>query len=244
MTSFSKIALGLVELDDEMEANLTKLNLAIAAKPITATLPPPTTADVEAIFAQNYSKAPQPEEISYFPPDFILQFRRKSDYGTILSYKFLTDNNHTFYLTPWTHDARSFTEQWLIPLTIEIHGIPPHMFNFNSPSTLLDPHCEIESYNMDKKAGICTVEAFSAGVHSIPQTGFISYPRRTGYGTTIHSFPVTLKTKLSTKPRKLPSDWLGPPYVEIHPDYDNPPSLKDHVDEIDPEVVKECNRAI
>ena len=60
-----------------MERNIDKLCLAILAKPITASLPPPTTADVEAIFAQIYINAPQPEEISFFPPDFILQFRRK-----------------------------------------------------------------------------------------------------------------------------------------------------------------------
>lgn len=131
---------------------------------------------------------------------------------------------------------------------------------------------------MDKKAGICTIKAFALNTNSIPSTGLLSYPRRTGYETTIYSFPVTRKTKLSTKPRRLPSDWLGPPNVEIHPDYDNPPSIKgmflvnrlgllvitmlsiyhnkqaryilipfslaDHAENIDPDMIRECNRAI
>jgi hypothetical protein len=138
-------------------------------------------------------------------------FAPKKDHDTILNYKLLTDNNHTFTLAPWTDDARSFTERWSVPVTIEIHGIPPHAFHASSLNALLDPHCDVENYVMDKKAGICTIEAFALNTNSIPSTGLLSYPRRTGYETTIYSFPVTLKTKLSTKPRRLPSDWLGPP---------------------------------
>jgi len=206
-----------------MERNIDKLCLAILAKPITASLPPPTTADVEAIFAQIYKNAPQPEEISFFPPDFILQFRRKKDYDTILNYKFLTDNNHTFSLSRWSDDGRCFTEHWLIPLTIEIHGIPPYMFDVSSLGALLDPHCDIESYTMNKKTGICTVEAYAAGIHSIPPTGFISYSTRNGLATSVHSYPVTLKTKFSPKVTQLGFDWIGEKYDEVHSKPVSPP---------------------
>jgi hypothetical protein len=80
-------------------------------------------------------------------------FAPKKDHDTILNYEFLTDDNHTFALAPWTDDARSFTERWSVPV-IEIHGIPPHAFHASSLNALLDPHCDVENYVMDKKAGI------------------------------------------------------------------------------------------
>ena len=57
---------------------------------------------------------------------------------------------------------------------------------------------------MDKKTGIGTVEGTALSVNSIPNTGFLSYPRRTGYETVIHTFPVTMKTSLLSVQKKTP----------------------------------------
>ena len=68
------------------------------------------------------------------------------------------------------------------------NGIPPHAFHIKSLSVLLDPYCEIETYAMDKKTGICTVEGIALSINSIRTTGFLSYPRRSGYETVTHTF--------------------------------------------------------
>ena len=212
----------MIDLGDEMEATIVRLQLAIIAKPITAPPPVPTTADVEAMFANHYQASPQPVEISYFPPDFILQFDNKKNYDTVLNYQILTDNKYTFSLAPWTHDDRCHLEAWKIPVNIDIHGIPPHAFHPKSLSVLLDPYCDIEAYTMDKKSGICTVEGTARSVSSIPVTGFLSYPQRTGYETVIHTFPVTMQTSLLTIPRRYSSDWHQPPHFDIQPICNNP----------------------
>jgi len=59
-------------------------------------------------------------------------------------------------------------------------------------------------YHGQKKTGICTVEGTTLSVNSIPNTGFLSYPRRTGYETVIHTFPVTMKTSLLSVKKKTP----------------------------------------
>jgi len=178
-----------------METALAKLQLAIVAKPITSLPPVPTVSDVEAMFARHYPASPKPMDISCFPPDFILQFDDKTSYDTVLSYQILTDSNYTFSLAPWSDDARCQTQAWSVPVTIDIHGIPPHAFHMKSLSVLLDPYCDIETYTMDKKkTGICTVEGDALNVNSIPTTCFLSYPHRSGYETVIHTFPVTMKT--------------------------------------------------
>lgn len=222
MASNSTVARGMIDLGDEMEAAIVRLQLAIIAKPITAPPPVPTTADVEAMFANHYQASPQPVEISYFPPDFILQFDNKKNYDTVLNYQILTDNKYTFSLAPWTHDDRCHLEAWKIPVNIDIHGIPPHAFHPKSLSVLLDPYCDIEAYTMDKKSGIRTVEGTARSVSSIPVTGFLSYPQRTGYETVIHTFPVTMQTSLLTIPRRYSSDWHQPPHFDIQPICNNP----------------------
>jgi len=205
-----------------MEAAIAKLQLTIIAKPITTTPQVPTTADVEAMFSDHYRASPQPVEISYFPPDFILQFDNKENYDKILGYQILTDNKYTFSLTPWTNDARCHLEAWKTPVTIDIHGIPPHAFHHKSLSILLDPYCEIEAYTMDKKSGICTVEGTARSVNSIPTTGFLSYPQRTGCETVIHTFPITMQTSLLTVPKRYSSDWHQPQHFNIQPICNNP----------------------
>ncbi|KAG2586680.1 hypothetical protein PVAP13_5NG065881 [Panicum virgatum] len=170
-------------------------------------------------------------------------FAEKKDYDTILNYKFLTDNNHTFSLSRWSNDGRCFTEHWLIPLTIEIHGIPPYMFDVSSLGALLDPHCDIESYTMNKKTGTCTVEAYAAGIHCIPPTGFISYTTRNGLATSVHSYPVTLKTKFSPKVTQLGFDWIGEKYDEVHSKPVSPP-YKDNEENIDSEMLREADKEI
>ncbi|KAG2659416.1 hypothetical protein PVAP13_1KG355405 [Panicum virgatum] len=222
MASNSTVARGMIDLGDEMEATIVRLQLAIIAKPITAPPPVPTTADVEAMFANHYQASPQPVEISYFPPDFVLQFDNKKNYDIVLSYQILTDNKYTFSLAPWTHDARCHLEAWKIPVNIDIHGIPPHAFHPKSLSVLLDPYCDIEAYTMDKKSGICTVKGTARSVSSIPVTGFLSYPQRTGYEIVIHTFPVTMQTSLLTIPRRYSSDWHQPPHFDIQPICNNP----------------------
>ncbi|RLN24146.1 hypothetical protein C2845_PM07G21730 [Panicum miliaceum] len=185
----SRTAISLVDLDDEMEESLSKLQLAILAKPISSCLPcPPTTRTIETMFRQNYHASPQPVEISYFPPDFILQFNDKKSFDTILSYQVIADSNYTFSLAPWTQESRCHTQAWKAPITIDIHGIPPHLFHIKSLCALLDPYCDIEAYIMDKKTGVCTVEGTAFSVDSIPVT--------------------------------------------------------DHEENIDPDVIKECSRAI
>jgi len=135
---------------------------------------------------------------------YILQFNDKTNYDKVLSYQILTDNNYTFPLAPWSDDARCQTQAWKVPITIDVHGIPPYAFHIKSLSVLLDPYCDIETCTMDKKTGICTVEGTALSVNSIPNTGFLSYPRRTGYETVIHTFPVTMKTSLLSVQKKTP----------------------------------------
>ena len=73
---------------------------------------------------------------------------------------------------------------------------PPYAFQVKNLSALLDPFCDIETYTIDNKTGICTVEGTVLNVNSIPTTGFLSNPRRTAYETVIDIFPVTMKTSL------------------------------------------------
>jgi len=234
----------MIDLGDEMEAAIVRLQLAIIAKPITAPPPVPTTADVEAMFANHYQASPQPVEISYYPPDFILQFDNNKNYDTVLSYQILTDNKYTFSLAHWTHDARCHLEAWKIPVNIDIHGIPPHAFHPKSLSVLLDPYCDIEAYTMDKKSGICTVEGTARSVSSIPVIGFLSYPQRTGYETVIHTFPVTMQTSLLTIPRRYSSDWHQPPHFDIQPICNNPSQTEEREQQEDSDMVRQCDRAI
>ena len=62
-----------------------------------------------------------------------------SSYVTIFSYQIITDNNYTFSLAPWTDDARCQIQAWKVPVTIDIHGIPPHAFHIKS----LSIHCQL-----------------------------------------------------------------------------------------------------
>ena len=71
-----QIGTPMLNQDDEMEAALARLQLAIIAKPITS-LPPVPTTDVKAMFKHHYRASPQPVEMPYIPPDFILQFDDK-----------------------------------------------------------------------------------------------------------------------------------------------------------------------
>jgi len=71
---------------------------------------------------------------------------------------------------------------------------PPYAFQVKNLSALLDPFCDIETYTIDNKTGICTVEGTVLNVNSIPTTVFLSNPRRTVYETVIDTFPVTMKT--------------------------------------------------
>ena len=64
---------------------------------------------------------------------------------------------------------------------------------------------------MVKKTGICTVEGTALSVNSIPATGFLPYPRHTGYETIIHTFAVTVKASLLTTPKMYSFNWLRPP---------------------------------
>ena len=82
---------------------------------------------------------------------YILQFNDKTNYDKVLSYQILTDNNYTFPLAPWSDDARCQTQAWKVPITIDVHGIPPYAFHIKSLSVLLDPYCDIETCTMDKK---------------------------------------------------------------------------------------------
>ena len=151
---------------------------------------------------------------------YILQFNDKTNYDKVLSYQILTDNNYTFPLAPWSDDARCQTQAWKVPITIDVHGIPPYAFHIKSLSVLLDPYCDIETCTMDKKTGICTVEGTALSVNSIPNTGFLSYPRRTGYETVIHTFPVTMKTSLLSV-HKNSSDWIPPASLNVHSHNEN-----------------------
>ena len=74
---------------------------------------------------------------------------------------------------------------------------------------------------MDKKTGICTVEGTALSVNSIPTIGFLSYPRRSGYETVTHTFPVTMKISLLSVPEKNSSDWLQPPCLNTYPHNEN-----------------------
>jgi len=82
---------------------------------------------------------------------YILQFNDKTNYDKVLSYQILTDNNYTFPLAAWSDDARCQTQAWKVPITIDVHGIPPYAFHIKSLSVLLDPYCDIETCTMDKK---------------------------------------------------------------------------------------------
>jgi len=115
--------------------------------------------------------------------------------SSFLSTAFLQPQNYKL-LFQWT-----LLFQWHTSPCIS-HKKPA--FHIKSLSVLLDPYCEIETYAMDKKTGICTVEGTALSVNSIPNTGFLSYPRRTGYETVIHTFPVTMKTSLLSVQKKTP----------------------------------------
>ena len=130
---------------------------------------------------------------------YILQFNDKTNYDKVLSYQILTDSNYTFPLAAWSDDARCQTQAWKV----------------------LDPYCDIETCTMDKKIGICTVEGTALSVNSIPNTGFLSYPRRTGYETVIHTFPVTMKTSLLSVQKKNSSDWIPPASLNVHSHNEN-----------------------
>lgn len=202
------MALGPVHLDDEIETAVGKLDLAIIAKPVNPFPRPPTIRTIETMFKQHYHASPRPTEIFYFAPDFILQFNDKRSYDTILSYQAITDDTYTFTLHPWTDESRCQTQIWNVPVTIDIHGIPPHLLHIKSLNTLLDPYCDIEAYEIDKKTGICTVEGSALSVDSIPRTGYLSYAYRAAYKTSVHTFPVTVEVSLLTTPGMYSSVWV------------------------------------
>jgi len=115
---------------------------------------------------------------------YILQFNDKTNYDKVLSYQILTDNNYTFPLAAWSDDARCQTQAWKVPITIDVHGIPPYAFHIKSISVLLDPYCDIEICTMDKKQGFVV----SKGLH------WVSIPSQTQVTSHTH---VALVTKQS-----------------------------------------------
>ena len=115
-----------------------------------------------------------------------------------------------------------------------------------------------------KKTGICTVEGTALSVNSIPNTGFLSYPRRTGYETVIHTFPVTMKTSLLSVQKKNSSDWIPPASLNVHSHNENSShtiitplqqltipktlfitlSFQIQKKDLGSDMVRECNRAV
>jgi len=132
--------------------------------------------------------------------------------SSFLSTAFLQPQNYKL-LFQWT-----LLFQWYTSPCIS-HKKPA--FHIKSLSILLDPYCEIETYAMDKKTGICTVEGTALSINSIPTTGFLSYPRRSGYETVTHTFPVTMKISLLSVLEKNSSDWLQPPCLNTYPHNEN-----------------------
>ena len=132
--------------------------------------------------------------------------------SSFLSTAFLQPQNYKL-LFQWT-----LLFQWHTSPCIS-HKKPA--FHIKSLSVLLDPYCEIETYAMDKKTGICTVEGTALSINSIPTTGFLSYPRRSGYETVTHTFPVTMKISLLSVPEKNSSDWLQPLCLNTYPHNEN-----------------------
>lgn len=215
-------AFGLVELNEEMQAKLAKLQYAVLATPANIFAPAISTYDIEAMLAEGYNIPIQGTNITSFSPHFILEFPTKHLRDTILQHKVLEGPNFTLVLCPWMEDNNCYTLRWDTKITIDIYGLPPHAYDHIALGPLLNHRCDIRKSTFNKDKGICTVEGYTYNLQAIPPHSFFSYPERFDGYRVIHAFPATIKARLYSETSPSDNEWVPDPSLDledIHSDH-------------------------
>ncbi|PUZ75746.1 hypothetical protein GQ55_1G231600 [Panicum hallii var. hallii] len=85
-------------------------------------------------------------------------------------------------------------------VSLEIKGIPHHLFFYDCLKPRILPHCGIRTANFNSTSGVCKVNTYTKNMQSIPTKGRLATFYHHFHGVTIPTFPITLATTSYTEP--------------------------------------------
>ncbi|RLN16250.1 hypothetical protein C2845_PM02G13070 [Panicum miliaceum] len=208
--------ISIVDMSETIYNREQKLQNALIATSFDRAAPTPSIQDIYLAIQSKHGPSGKPAEISSFPPDFILHFANKYQKETVLAQKTIEGPNFSLTLCQWTNEYRSEIMEWNTHVSLEIKGIPPHLFLYDCLKPLILPHCGIRTANFDSTSSICKVNAYTKNMQSIPTKGRLGTSYHHFHGVTTPTFPITLTTTPYTEPEQnLPSQWAHDPSADV-----------------------------